>query len=40
MCVTVNFETPERKRAFGRPRHEQGNNIKMDLKELVWEDVE
>jgi hypothetical protein len=31
---------PEGKRPFGRPRHRWENNIKMDLREIGWEDVD
>jgi hypothetical protein len=31
---------PEGKRPLGRPRHKWENNIKMDLKETAWEDVD
>jgi hypothetical protein len=29
---------PERKRPLGRPRHRREDNIKMYLKEAVWND--
>jgi hypothetical protein len=28
---------PERKRPFGRPRHERKDNIKMDIKVIKWD---
>jgi hypothetical protein len=28
---------PEGKRTFGRPRHRWEDNIRMDLREIVWE---
>ena len=31
---------PERKRPLGRPRRRWEDNIKMDLKEIGWEDVD
>jgi hypothetical protein len=31
---------PERKRPLGRPRRRWKDNTTMDLKEIVWEDVE
>jgi hypothetical protein len=27
---------PERERLLGRPRHRQGDDIKIDLKEIGW----
>jgi hypothetical protein len=27
---------PEEKRQLGRPRHKWENNIKMDLREIIW----
>jgi hypothetical protein len=30
---------PERKRLLGRPRHKWKDNIRMDLREIVWEVV-
>jgi len=29
---------PQGKRPLGTPRHRWGDNIKMDLKEILWED--
>jgi hypothetical protein len=31
---------PERKRSLGRPRHRWVNNIKMDLREIGWDDMD
>jgi hypothetical protein len=31
---------PEGKRPHGRPRHRWENNIRMDLTEIRWEDVD
>jgi len=31
---------PDGKGPLGRPRHRSENNIKMDLRETVWEDVD
>jgi len=31
---------PEEKRLFGRPRRRCEDNIRMDLRELGWEDVD
>jgi hypothetical protein len=31
---------PTGKRAFGRPRHRWKYKIRMDLREIVWEDVD
>jgi ribosome biogenesis protein Nip4 len=31
---------PEEKRPLRRPRHRREDNIKMDLKEIGWEDVD
>ena len=31
---------PERKRPLGRPRHRWENNIKMDLQEMGYEDMD
>jgi hypothetical protein len=33
-------ENPEGKRPFGRPGHRWKDNIKMDLTEIEWEDVD
>jgi hypothetical protein len=33
-------EEPEGKRPFGRPRRRWVDNIKMDIKEMGWEDVD
>jgi hypothetical protein len=30
----------ERKRLIGRPRHRCDDNIRMDLREIGWEDVD
>jgi hypothetical protein len=30
---------PDKKRALGRPKQRLEDNIKMDLKEIVWEGV-
>jgi hypothetical protein len=32
--------TPDGKRPLGRPRHKCVDNIKMDLRELGWDDME
>ena len=49
-CVTLMGEStgahrvlvgePERKRPLGRPRHRWENNIKMDLQEMGYEDMD
>jgi hypothetical protein len=31
---------PEGKRLLGRPAHSWENNIKLDLKELIWEGID
>jgi len=31
------FRKPDGKGPLGRPRHRSENNIKMDLRETVWE---
>jgi hypothetical protein len=31
---------PEEKTPLGRPRHRWVDNIRMDLEEVVWDDVE
>jgi hypothetical protein len=31
---------PERKRPLGRPRHRWVDNIKMDLREIGWNDMD
>jgi len=31
---------PGRKRSLGKPRHRWEHNIKMDLRELCWENVD
>jgi hypothetical protein len=31
---------PERKRPLGRPRHKWEDNIRIDLREIGWEDVD
>jgi hypothetical protein len=31
---------PEGKRILGRPRHRWEDNIRMDIREIVWEGVE
>jgi hypothetical protein len=31
---------PEGKRPRGRPRHREEDNIRMDLKEIVWEGLD
>jgi len=33
-------EKPERKRRHGRPRHRWEVNIRMNLREIGWEDVD
>jgi hypothetical protein len=33
-------EKPERKRPLGRPRHRWVDNIRMDLEEVGWGDVD
>jgi hypothetical protein len=33
-------ENPEGKRPLGRPRRRWVNNIKMDLKEIGWDDMD
>jgi hypothetical protein len=30
----------EGKRPLGRPRHRSVNNIKMDLREIIWDDMD
>jgi len=37
-CIQ-NFGIPELRRSFGRPRHRWEDNIKMDLREIVWKVV-
>jgi hypothetical protein len=32
----VLVENPEEKRPLGRPRHRSENNIKIDIKEIMW----
>jgi hypothetical protein len=32
--------TPEGKRPLGRPRHSWENNIRMDLREIGWGDMD
>jgi hypothetical protein len=34
------IEKQEEKRLLGRPRHKYDGNIKMDIKEIGWEDVD
>jgi hypothetical protein len=36
----ISVGNPERKSPLGRPRRRREDNIRMDLKEVVWEDVE
>jgi hypothetical protein len=31
---------PEQKRPHGRHRHGRGDNIKMDLREIIWEGMD
>jgi hypothetical protein len=31
---------PEENKPFGRPRHRQEDNIRMDLREICWEVVD
>jgi hypothetical protein len=31
---------PEGKRPLGRPKHRRVNNIKIDLREISWEDMD
>jgi hypothetical protein len=33
-------EKPQEKRPLGRPRSRQEDNIRMDLRETEWEDVD
>jgi hypothetical protein len=33
-------EKPERKRSLGRPRRSRVDNIKIDLREIVWDGVD
>jgi hypothetical protein len=39
MC-TVFVRKPEGKKLLARPKHRWENNIKMDSKEVRWEDVD
>jgi hypothetical protein len=34
------FGKPEGKRPFGRPRHRRKDNIRIHLREIVWEGVD
>jgi hypothetical protein len=34
------IKKPERKRPLGRYRHRWEDDIRMDLREIVWEDVD
>jgi hypothetical protein len=38
-CVIL-IGKPEGKRPLGKPRHKGVDNIKMDLGEIVWDDIE
>jgi hypothetical protein len=40
IAYTVLFEKPVRKRPLGRHEHKWECNIKIDLKEIVWVDVD
>jgi hypothetical protein len=41
VCVkNILVGKPEEKRPLGRPRHRWEDSIRMDLKEIVWEDVD
>jgi hypothetical protein len=31
---------PEKKRILGRPRHRWEDNVSLDLREIVWKDVD
>jgi hypothetical protein len=37
---TALVEKPEGKRPFGRPRRRRKDGIRMDLREIGWEDAE
>jgi hypothetical protein len=37
---TILVVKPERKRPFGRPRCRWEDNIRMDIREIVWEVVD
>jgi hypothetical protein len=39
-AYTISMRNPEEKRALGRPRHRWKDNIKMDLIEIRWGDVD
>jgi hypothetical protein len=34
------WESPERKRSLGRPRHRWEDNIRIDLSEMGWGNME
>jgi hypothetical protein len=38
-AYNILVEMPERKRPIGRPRHRWEDNIRMDLREMRWENV-
>jgi hypothetical protein len=33
-------ETPEGKRPLGKPRRRWNNNMRMDLREIEWDDMD
>jgi len=37
---SILFGKPEGKRLLGRPRHRLEHDIRMNLTEIVWEDVD
>jgi hypothetical protein len=38
-AFSILVRKPEGKRQVGRPRHRWEDNIRMDLREMMWEDV-
>jgi len=36
----VLVEKPERKRPFGKPDHRRENNIRINFKDICWEEVD
>jgi hypothetical protein len=40
MYIGYWWEMPERKRPLERPRCRWVNNVKMDLREIIWDDVD
>jgi hypothetical protein len=38
-AYNISVGTPEGKRPIGRPRHRWENNIRMDVREIMWTDI-